>query len=258
MTLSLLWTGSCVIVSPTLIQSFFLKYDTESLPLFYRPSIGVAGNPTDEEQLGWPGAALRSSPVHGSRGIVYCKPDVKGIQVQNRNSKEDGSASGQTAWSCHVTYDLEQLSEKEVALKSQGFCWGPLFWNPILVGGYPILTRPEPDTGLEMSLRTMAFLLRSQYLVQWGGRIVLKGFSSLVVATLTTAGVVVWHLLSSRSADERISYTDPKVEALSVDTHKGLSLRDLETRRHIIGWCAYATDVCGMTLQQSPSLNILD
>lgn len=202
------------------------------------------------EQLGWLAAALRSSPVHSGRGAVYCKPDVKGIiQAQNRNSKEDEAASGHTAWSCRMTYDLEQLSEKEVALKPQGFCWGPLFRNPILVGGYPILTRPEPDTGLEMSLQTMAFLLRSQTLVQWGERIVLKGFSSMVVATLATAGVVVWHLLSSRSPDERISYTDPKVEALSVDTHKGLSLKDLETHRHIVGWCAHATDVCGMTLQ---------
>ncbi|KFH48915.1 hypothetical protein ACRE_002250 [Hapsidospora chrysogenum ATCC 11550] len=232
------------------------EYMAQTWPMTWRPLViliselvsTVEGQPylvsEIAEQLGWLAAALRSSPVDSGQGVVYCEPDVKGIQVQNRNSQEDGTASEQTTWSCRMTYDLEQISEAS-ALQSQGFCWGTLFWNPILVKGYPTLTRPVSDTGLEVSLRTMAFLLRSEHFVQWGKRIILKGFSSMVVAIRATAGVVVWHLFSSPSPDERISYTDPRVETLSVDAHKGLSLRDLETHRHIIGWCASAMDLCG-------------
>ncbi|RYP73035.1 hypothetical protein DL771_003903 [Monosporascus sp. 5C6A] len=117
--------------------------------------------------------------------------------------------------------------------------------------GYPILGRPEPNTGLEMSLGTMAALIRSRQVVQWGERIIMKGFHSLVVATLATAGVIVWHLLVSRSPEERMSYIDPGLDTLSIRMPEGFSLRSLERSRHIIGWCANATDICGLNVRAS-------
>lgn len=73
----------------------------------------------------------------------------------------------------------------------------------------------------------------------------MKGFSSLLVATLAAAGVIVWHLLGSPSLEERISYVDPELDKLDIRMPEAFSLRSIEGFRHIIGWCANSTDVCG-------------
>ncbi|KAI8664386.1 hypothetical protein NCS55_00947100 [Fusarium keratoplasticum] len=67
----------------------------------------------------------------------------------------------------------------------------------------------------------------------------------LAVATLAAADIIVWHLLISSEADERISYVDPRLDELDSGNLEGISLRMLETKRHVVGWCAAATDLCG-------------
>lgn len=67
----------------------------------------------------------------------------------------------------------------------------------------------------------------------------------LAVATLAAADIIVWHLLISNKADERISYIEPRLDELDSVNLEGISLRTLEEKRHVIGWCAAATDLCG-------------
>ncbi|KLJ10556.1 hypothetical protein EMPG_14063 [Blastomyces silverae] len=205
-------------------------------------SISVTGGPyfvsEIAEQIGWLASALRASPI--SQGIVACYPRVEDLHVR---TEDEGTSTAMVVGSCRIAFDFKE--DFEIRNSVQGFCWGPLFANSVLVSGYPILRRSEPKTGLEMSLGTMACLIRSQQVVQWGEKIIMKGFSSLLVATLATTGIVVWHLFVSRNPSERISYIDPRLDTIDIRTPEKLSLRILERRRHIIGWCAEAIDFCG-------------
>ncbi|KAH6976285.1 hypothetical protein BKA56DRAFT_488826 [Ilyonectria sp. MPI-CAGE-AT-0026] len=194
------------------------------------------------EQVGWLAATLRCSPNAPSRCVVTCTPRVKDLQI---TTKETADPVAAITGSCRIVFDFKQVTENDDPTERNGLCWVPLFMRPILVSGYPILRRSEKNTGIEMSLRFMACLVRSREVVQWEERIIIKGFSSLLVATLATAGTVVWHLLVSGSLEERISYVDPELDNLDIRMPEGFSLRDLEGSRHFVGWCANATDMCG-------------
>lgn len=172
--------------------------------------------------------------------MLTCLPRVEDLSI----STNDGSTPGVVViGSCRILFDLEKFAETYNPL--DGFCWGPLFYGTILVSGYPVPRRSESDTGLEVSLAIMACLVRSQQIVQWDERIIMKGFSSLLVATLATANIVVWHLVANRDSSKRISYTDPRLDTLNARMPEEFSLRLLEGSRHIIGWCSSATDFCG-------------
>ncbi|KAM0452651.1 hypothetical protein ACHAPV_009414, partial [Trichoderma viride] len=67
----------------------------------------------------------------------------------------------------------------------------------------------------------------------------------LMIATLAASDLIVWHLLVSEQPDERISYTDSRLNGLDSKAAKGISLRTLEEKRHVIGWCSNVTDRCG-------------
>jgi hypothetical protein len=73
----------------------------------------------------------------------------------------------------------------------------------------------------------------------------MKGFHRLLVATLTTSSVVLWHLFSSTSSNERISYFDGRLDTLDLTNFQIQSLRTLEKTRHIVGWCVNAENLCG-------------
>lgn len=73
----------------------------------------------------------------------------------------------------------------------------------------------------------------------------MKGFNSLLIATLATSGLVLWHLLVSNDHDERISYYDSRLDSMDLEINPAHPLRSLETARHIVGWCANADELCG-------------
>jgi hypothetical protein len=189
------------------------------------------------EQLAWLAATLQ--PSMSEERIVARYPRIKELRM-NRAMK--GLSAATISALCEFEFDTEYLSPKS---QENGVCWTSLFGNAVLVGGYPILRRPQPKTGLELSLSTMAYLVRSFQVVQYEERIVMKGFSSLLVATLMTAGVVLWHFYGSRNSSERISYYDDQINTLDLTRVKKNSLRDLEKSRHYIGWCADVDDLCG-------------
>lgn len=190
------------------------------------------------EQIGWLASVLQSSSDHHCP--VACTPSVNDLRV---HIQDEGSHGPMVVGSCYLSLNLETADISEL---SPGFCWGRLFCDPVLVRGYPILRRTQPNTGLEMSLANMAAIIGSQQVVQWNERIIIKGFNMLMIATLVTADIIVWHLLVSEQPEERISYIDPRLDALHSEAAKGTSLRMLEERRHVVGWCSEVTDLCGM------------
>ncbi|KAL4909723.1 hypothetical protein BDW74DRAFT_173217 [Aspergillus multicolor] len=190
------------------------------------------------EQIGWLASALRVTPDY-MQGVVACLPDIVELDVEEDNKDCAVVAVG----SCRIVFNL--MEKPKVRSSTQGFCWGPLFSSTTMVSGYPILQRDVANTGLEMSLGVMATLIRTQQVVQWGARVIMKGFSWLAVASRCTSGTTVWHLLTSAGASQRISYIDPRLDRINIQVSESTSLRFLEGSRHIVGWCSNATEYCG-------------
>jgi hypothetical protein len=189
------------------------------------------------EQLAWLASTLRSSPI--STGVLACTPSLSRLRIHD---EDKNVLSVAMAASCRISFDMAVA--QDIITHSPGFCWANLFRNPLLVTGYPIRRRANADTGLELSLSMMAALVQSRQMTDFGERLVLKGFCSLLVATAAVADAVVWHLLFN-PIGERISYCDSRLENIDYGMAQGLMLRDLESRRHIVGWCSEIKDYPG-------------
>ncbi|RSL51069.1 hypothetical protein CEP54_011613 [Fusarium duplospermum] len=170
------------------------------------------------EQLSWLASALRPSLTHG-RVMGYI-PRLRSLRILSPWTEK-------TTASCDI--GIEFAGTEDRSLKP-GLCWGKLCCSTVLVKGFPILKRSIPKTGLEMSLAEIAIII---------------GFNMLAIATLAAADIIVWHLLSSDEDDERISYVDPRLDELDNGSMEAITLRMLEEKRHIVGWCATARDLCG-------------
>ena len=200
------------------------------------------------EQLGWLASSLRSSPV--SNGLLACFPEISGFQIHDENYRPNGTVHA----SCRIDCQMDLAQEIS---SSPGFCWANLFRNPLLVTGYPIRSRCASDTGLELSLRVLAQLVDSRQLTSIGERIILKGFSSLLVATAVVADAVLWHLVFN-STGERISYCDSRLESTNYKIAEEFTLRHLETRRHIVGWCSHVRELSGKRAPSPPLQCVLN
>jgi hypothetical protein len=192
------------------------------------------------DQLGWLASAMNSSPSTGEAQILRSST----LEFNNVLALESS-----VSLSCEIRVRswIERGSTKSE--KRYGTCWRPLFRNPSLVQGFPIFARPDRCLGLEIALDTLVFILGTDQVVQLNQRILIKGFNFLAVALQENAGVVRWHLLHSRDSFQRIAYDDPQMEELYFNLPQGLTLKQLGTKRHIIGWCSEARDVCGRRFQ---------
>ncbi|KAF5598793.1 hypothetical protein FPCIR_2717 [Fusarium pseudocircinatum] len=187
------------------------------------------------EQIAWLASVFQKN--NGFSSIEPCVTDFSARDFKN-NSGSTISIKGNGSFSFSV--------RPETAYNpSQGFCWERLFGTLNIVRGYPILRRSVPKSGLEVSLPYAASIVGSSEVVQWDKRLVVKGFNMLMVATQVTADVMVWHLLVSEKPEERISYVDPRLDHIDIRTSDEMSLRHIEGKRHIVGWCTKATDHCG-------------
>ena len=199
--------------------------------------------------MGWLASSLRPSPV--SNGLLACFPEISDFQIYDDNYRPNDTVHASCRIGCQM--DLAQ----EISSSSPGFCWANLFRNPLLVTGYPIRSRCTSDTGLELSLRVLAQLVDSRQLTSIGDRIIIKGFSSLLVATAVVADAVLWHLVFN-STGERISYCDPRLESTKYNIGEELTLRHLETRRHIVGWCSHVRELSGKRAPLPPPQCVLN
>ncbi|KAH8803410.1 hypothetical protein F5884DRAFT_683898 [Xylogone sp. PMI_703] len=179
------------------------------------------------EQLAWLGAALRSSPYE--LGVTYCTPFISDIRIDSTLSQVPKVPSGHDIL-CKIDF---MVQEKEEHLKlSSGQCWHNLFRNPVVVKGFPIPRKSEPDTGLEIPLNMLAGLARTQRVSNFNRQFFIKGFSTMLVPTRNNGDLFIWHLLYNKDGSH-ISYLDNTVPHAD-----NITDFDLEKARHIIGWCS--------------------
>jgi hypothetical protein len=103
--------------------------------------------------------------------------------------------------------------------ETSGECWHTMLRNPVIVSGYPILTKNKPGLGLEMLLNMMAWLNGSNKATEFDGKIFIKGFSTILVATRRSNDLLLWHYYYSNQ-EERTSYLDSAIES----SHRLLAL----------------------------------
>ncbi|KAL4913592.1 purine and uridine phosphorylase [Aspergillus aurantiobrunneus] len=189
------------------------------------------------EQLAWLGSALRSSP-HDSR-ISYCTPFVRNASVEDTSISTPQMPSI-TRISCGIDFKLDD--QEQVSPPSpMGQCWHHLFRNPTVVMGFPIPYRSRQGTGLEIPLNILAGLVQANQVDVFSDKLVIKGFSSLLIPTeyIRDQDQMMWHLRYNMHGD-RISYLD------GIGAHVGhITLADLESSRHILGWCSDARCYAG-------------
>lgn len=83
-----------------------------------------------------------------------------------------------------------------------------------------------------MPLNIIARLAGAERANEFDSRVFIKGFSAMLIATKITKDLLIWHYLYNRTG-ERISYLDNPLQ-ISDD----ISLPQLDSVRHVVGWCS--------------------
>jgi hypothetical protein len=173
------------------------------------------------EVFAWLGAAIRTNP--GSVSVGYCQVKVVACPL--------GVSTDRTSRSFQMSFEIRE----PIIRDENGTCWTKLFRNPVIAIGFPILTRPQKETGLELSLPMMAGLSQAKYVVQFDNVPFVKGFSTMLIPTHYSSGSTTWHLLYNEDR-KRISYQDCRVSACQNQALKHASMFEIERSRHIVGW----------------------
>ncbi|TPR11848.1 Fungal specific transcription factor domain family protein [Aspergillus niger] len=198
------------------------------------------------EQLAWLGSVLRCSP-HDSR-ISYCTPFVSNTSVEEASIPTSQTPT-LTRVSCTIDFKVDD-QEQANSPPSLGQCWHDLFRYPTVAMGFPIPYRSREQTGLEIPLNILAGLAQAEQVDIFSDKLFIKGFSSLLIPTkyIRDQDQMIWHLRYNVHGD-RISYLD------GIEAHVGhITLADLESSRHILGWCSDAKCYAG-TADASYSIN---
>lgn len=111
-----------------------------------------------------------------------------------------------------------------------------------MVIGYPVLSRHEAGLGVEMPLNMVGGLVGSERATEFDNKIFIKGFSAMLIATRVAENLLVWHYLHNDKG-ERISYLDHELQSIG-----DISLFQLDTARHVVGWCSKCEYFAGRCL----------
>lgn len=138
----------------------------------------------------------------------------------------------------------------------KGCCWHSLFQNPVIVGGYPISPRRHNEKGLEISLQLMADLGHADYLTDFAGNRVLKGFSTMFVETESRGFSTFWHFLCNLNGERMpysnaLKYCSNKLTSPSPEFPGEFAYRDLITPRNFVGWASSVKRLAGKSKEQS-------
>lgn len=168
------------------------------------------------QQLIWMGAALQTSR---DNRVQYCDPVLEGAL------KPEGAEPAVF----NVLYDMWSPAEDEQS------CWFPLFTNPVIAYGFPTAHRNDDEVGLEIPLDMMAALGGARQAVEYGGGLVLKGYSALFVPIKRQKESVQWHLISA-VGENRISYREASIQCPNRALLKEFGHEALRTTRAYLGW----------------------
>ncbi|KAK3998110.1 hypothetical protein QBC44DRAFT_354055 [Cladorrhinum sp. PSN332] len=215
------------------------------------------------EQLAWVGAALRPPDRISGQDAIYCVPSVNHLPAGHPTTAISQGFGDAVSFSINFKFESCKKGKKIAFVEhDDGECWLGLFNRPVIAKGFPIPRRPEGRSGLEMPLNMMAALARTKYVNTFRSKLFIKGFSTMLVPTLKDDDVLMWHFLHSSDPEERISYLECPVE------HADIKTRELESSRHILGWCTKAScavgtaeanySIQGSNLPQPRSANVLE
>lgn len=138
---------------------------------------------------------------------------------------------------CNIGFKVDVIDNTNEA--SNGQCWHQLFQSPVIVQGYPIPKRPISNIGLEIQLDTLASLAGACSISTFNNKLLIKGFSTMLVPTRYSDNILLWHLICKKDGD-RVSYLDGE------DIHAAdVSLSDLKKSRHILGWSSQVRYLVG-------------
>jgi hypothetical protein len=190
------------------------------------------------ELLAWITAALRPHPY---LGLASCTPFVK-------NFVSEYKVGERTSMWCEVDYNLEEVTNTPEP--PTGRCWRDLFRNPIIVKGFKIRRRPSDLAGIESSLNIMTSLVQTRRIAVFDNRLFIKGFCTMLIPTKREEDLVIWHVLFNDDGSQ-IAYTDPRLNEIGIkrDMTDNLTFSDLETARHVVGWCSTVENHAGKFVQ---------
>ncbi|KAK8001318.1 nucleoside phosphorylase [Apiospora marii] len=177
--------------------------------------------------LTWLSGALRASTREDctTYGLTSCVPRSPGF-------KDDSS---RRTVEHELAFQINYGSEMNPPLGT-GACWMGLFGNPVVVTGFMTPCRQDPVPGCEIPLEMMADLARSRKISNFGGRLMIKGFSTALIPTAMSDGCIFWHAVTSPDGDY-LSFSDSRIKDHICSYPSGLTISDLVTSRHIVGWC---------------------
>ncbi|KAL1846020.1 hypothetical protein Daus18300_014381 [Diaporthe australafricana] len=186
------------------------------------------------EQLAWISSSMRSSDVPGS--VSHCMPLIERVIVKEQTD---------TSVSMAIRFARPEL---EIAAEggSGADCWRQLFRNPTIVEGFPIMRRIGSGTGMELSITTMAALIRAKRINVFKDNFHIKGFCSMLVAVKRLGDTMLWHALVNEDGSD-IKYHDSRVQEIRPQTaeNSALLLSQLTSMRHVIGWWSHVKNYAG-------------
>jgi hypothetical protein len=138
---------------------------------------------------------------------------------------------------CQLDFDVRAPYTSEI--EGSGLCWHAMFTSPILVGGFPISSKPEPQLGLEMSLELLAGMVGASQVVEVQRKVFLKGFATMLVGVKRLDDLLVWHFLFDKEG-KRISYLDVELEVAC-----DMNVDQLDNVRHVVGWSSDSSYYAG-------------
>lgn len=128
-------------------------------------------------------------------------------------------------------------------------CWLPLIGTATLVKGFPILRRQHDEPGLEIPLDTMITFAGACRVDNFDSKVVVKSFSTLLVAMEKTAASTIWHCIAKEDFG-RVSYCETE----TLTPQPGLDETCLESRRHFLGWSKMTMQELGKSKCMSTNL----
>lgn len=193
------------------------------------------------EQLAWLGAALRTSPF--SSGICITTPNIAALE-NPRSSNQEPSIL------VRIEFAAISLGDHHNLLTDvNGTCWQPMFRNPVVVNGFPILARHENEPGLELSFEIMSTLAEAHFATHYDTTLVLKGICTMLVPTRLTEHSITWHFLYNEDG-ERIPYYSFRERCpgwVGID-EVNINLLQIGNVRNFVGWASNITRHLGMLL----------
>lgn len=179
------------------------------------------------QQLAWLGAALQSSPVE--TGVALCIPSIRECYLMQGLPPAEAFEQRQRGkLFCRLGFEVR--APYAAGVEQSGLCWHKMFASPILVSGYPILSKPEPQLGLELSLDLLAGMVGAPQVLGIQGKIFLKGFSTMLVGMRRLDDLLIWHF-SYNEEGNRISYLD-----VALGQACDMSVNQIDDVRHVVGW----------------------